>query len=530
MNITILDPTTRTAVGAATDQEAQLDADLNAPFTVAGSVVLNYYSAADVLLATVTHPSFILVTSVEPRELRVTGRGTESYRATGPTAASYVVAKASGVEIFRGPCSLAQPIGDNTGQVSLLPQTGATGLVVAATASLPLSGLPSWVPSTAWEWTSLGSTTVWANYIKDDGSGVAASLASTPRPPLDVTYTTMWNYCGTAYSQARHEIYHFGGGHAQSFINILTRWNLSTDTPSIDVAMPQTSASARKTRFDAFAGPNADSRTYFADEGNGVKPYSSHTYRNLMYSDALDKLLIFGFGYMASPGLGGDGGGDGWTSPDVAAWTRGGSWAAQGAYSNIPVDQPFGPRFIASDGVVYYWQNNPPTQLRKYTPGNDTHANVGASSLTSYYSRQADDGNGRALSLGSDGTGGAWLAQYVDLSSGSVTAVTVSGDSIPSGRGIYGLVWCQTHGYWLAVFFNSGGLYANSGANAISAVTVATITPTGSSTATASGRTMTGTGPVEASAYHGLHFDPTFDTALLVTHYAQPVLAFKVGA
>lgn len=387
------------------------------------------------------------------------------------------------------------------------------------------TALPSWVPTTAWEWTSLGSTSVWSNYIKDDGTGVAADLSPTPRPPLDTTYSSLWNFCGTAYDQTNHEITHFGGGHAQSFINITTRWNLNQNTPSITVASAQTSASDRKTRFDAFVNTEYDNRQYFADG----KPYSSHTYNNLQIVDG--EIIVFGFGFMASPGTGGDGAGGGWGGDDIAGLPRGGAWRAESYYTDLPVTAFYGPRFTTQDGTtVYYWENNPPTQLRKWVRSNDMHTNVGASALTSFYSRQAEDGAGRALSLGSENTGGVWQAQYIDLATGTPTPVTVSGDSIPSGRGIYGLVWCPAQGYWLAVFFNNAALYPISGANAISAVTVATITPTGSDTATASVKTMTGADvPVACRAWHGLHFDPTFGVALLVTDLAQPVLAFKVN-
>lgn len=390
----------------------------------------------------------------------------------------------------------------------------------------PPPWVPSWLPSSAWQWTSIPNST-WSNYVKDDGTGVAIAAGGTG---IDTSYSALWPYCAPAYSAARHEMYLFGGGHAQSTINLLTRWNLGSDTPSVSVASAQTADSARVARFAAFATPDNDgTRTYFADG----KPYSSHTYRNVMYSDAADELLIFGFGFMASPGAGGTGGGNGWTSRDVAGWPRGGSWRAQGAYGNLPIDQPAGPRFLSSDGTtVYYWEaasGATSTTLRKWVRATNTYSTVGTSAI-GWYSRAADDGAVRALVLGSASSSGAWDAQFVDLATGATQTVTVGGDSLPSGRGIYGLVYCPAQGYWLAVFFNAAALYANSVTpNAISAITVATITPTGASTATATVRTMTGTAPTTCLPYHGLFFDPAFGCALLVTDRSTPIQAIKVA-
>ncbi|MEY2688371.1 MAG: hypothetical protein RL375_2569, partial [Pseudomonadota bacterium] len=89
-------------------------------------------------------------------------------------------------------------------------------------------GTPSWLPATAWEWTSIPGT-VWSDYMKADGTGIAPEITAADPGPTRA-YTAQWDFGGPCYSKARHEFWMFGGGHAGTTINILTRWNLNTDS------------------------------------------------------------------------------------------------------------------------------------------------------------------------------------------------------------------------------------------------------------------------------------------------------------
>ena len=183
---------------------------------------------------------------------------------------------------------------------------------------------------------------------------------------------------------------------------------------------------------------------------------------------------------------------------------------------------------MSADGsTLYYWlDSNAGNGLYKFSLASKTHSAVGGG-LATNNSRQADEGNGRALMLGSADSAGAWLAKFVNLSTGALTNVTVSGDTLPSGRGIYDLAWCADRGYYVSVWFNSAAMYVAEAP--ISAITVATITPTGADTATASVKTMMGTGPTRFRAFRGAFYDPAYGCVIVVTHHSDPVKAFKLA-
>lgn len=386
--------------------------------------------------------------------------------------------------------------------------------------------IPAWVPSTAWQWTNIPSST-WTDYMRNDGTGIAPAITVVdPGPSL--IYTATWDYSAPIYSRKNHEIYMFGGGHAATTINTVTRWNLHKAAPDVSIYSAATSEASRRHRFlNGFFHSDYDNKSYFADG----KPYSPHSYRNNQYSDHTDEFISFGLGAMASPGANGDGGGPGWNRLDVAACQRNGSWRAEGYYPNIPVDSTSGARMMSEDGtMIYYWYapspGGPSTELRKLNLATRAHSLVGSSTIE-WYSRQAENGAGTGLVLGSDNSGGAWLAKFCNLSTGAITPVSVSGDSIPIGMGIFDLSWCADKGFWVTVWIDSASLY--NGGTAISAITVATITPTGASTAVAAVKTMTGTGPTRCGTYRGAFYDPAYGCVIVVTDHSSPVKTIKVA-
>lgn len=348
--------------------------------------------------------------------------------------------------------------------------------------------IPGWVPSTAWQWVNAGTNSPWTNHVKDDGTGIVPALLP-DEPSYQRIYAAQWDYSSPTYSRKHHEIWMFGGGHAATTINLVTKWNLHKETPDVSVACSATTHAIRKANLLAFASTSADNKVYFSDG----KPYSPHSYSNNQYSDATDEFISFGIAAMMSPGTNYDGAGGGWSSNAIAALQRTGTWRANGYYpastaSNEASFTPAaGPRFMSADGMtIYYWlDGNAGNGLYKFNLATKTHSPVGGGLPSG--SRNADDGNGRALVLGA-GSGGGWVAQFVNLSTGALTNVTVSGDALPSGMGIYDLVWSPEQGYYVAVGFDKTAM-ANAHTS-ISAITVATITPTSASTASASVRAM----------------------------------------
>lgn len=389
--------------------------------------------------------------------------------------------------------------------------------------------IPGWVPSKTWQWVNVGINSTWTNYVKNDGSGIAPALLP-DEPSYLKSYAAQWDYSSPAYSRKHHEIWMFGGGHKATTINLVTKWNLHKDTPDVSVACEATTHAIRKANLLAFANTQGDGKVYFSDG----KPYSPHSYTNNQYSDATDEFISFGLGAMMSPGANHDGAGGGWSSNAIPTLQRTGNWRMDGYYppskasNEADLNPAYGPRFMSADGMtIYYWlDSNAGNGLYKFNLASKKHTTIGGG-LPPRGARHADEGNGRALVLGRADNGGAWLAKFVNLSTGQLTDITVKGDALPSGMGIYDLAWCPNKGYYVSVWFNSTAMY-NSGA-AINAITVATITPIDANTASASVKAMTGTGPSRFGAFRGAFYDPTYGCVIVVTHHSEPVKAFKIA-
>ncbi len=345
-------------------------------------------------------------------------------------------------------------------------------------------------------------------------------------PSYSKTYAAIWDFSAPCYSEKNHEIYMFGGGHQATTINLLTKWVMNQNTPAVVVACPATDKDIRKANLAAFFNPEYDNKTYFVE--TEPKPYSPHSYTNNMYSD---EFISFGLAAMMSPGVNGDGAGGGWSSSNIAAFPRNGPWRANGYYpasavlnQTNPTPQR-GPRFMSTDGkIVYYWLAS--LGLNKFTLATKTHANIGGSNAIDFYARTADEGNGRALIMGTINSGGSWLAKFANLANGAITDITMSGDAMPNNMGCYDMCWCPDKGYYVALWINSSAMFTE--ATPITSLIVATITPTGASTATAAIQTVTGTGPNKMGVFRGVFYDRTFGCVLVVSHETDPVRAIKI--
>lgn len=357
-----------------------------------------------------------------------------------------------------------------------------------------------------------------------DGSGIAPDTRSaTGDAGPTWNYQVQWSYSGPAYSRARHEVYFFGGGHAGTTNNIVARWNLGKESPDMTMVCAPTSVANR----NAWLIAEDWMTTGYHVDG---KPAAPHSYYNNIYSDSTDEFISFGIagiatGYPIASGTTA-------SFRDVAALQRDGTWRAADYYTDITYTKSItyrGPRVESSDGsVIYYWDGDPQaptTDFRKFVLATNTHSTVGASVIP-FYSSQADTGAGYIGVIGGEGSAAGWQVSFVTVSSGATVSVTVSGDSISSGLSCFDCDWCADHGYFVTVWINSSALF---GGAAVSTILVATITPTGANTATASVKTMTGTAPTMARGWHGLYYDPVFDAVVMVTDHSQALKIFKVN-
>lgn len=315
----------------------------------------------------------------------------------------------------------------------------------------------------------------------------------------------------------------FGGGHAGTTINAVTRWNLNQETPTVTMVSAPTAVATRNT----YLQDETWRTTAYHTDG---KPSSPHSYGNNAYLDAIDEFISFGIAETATGYPTANGGSAG--SRDVAALQRAGTWRAENYYTDIPVGanvQPRGPRISSLDGTaIYYWDGpdaDTTIDLRKWVASTDTYSTIGASVIP-YYSRQCEGSGGVALVMGGANSSAGWQAKFVTLSSGATVSVTVGGDSIPTGLGCVGVTWCESLGHYVAVWVTESVIFTG---GTLSSIVVATITPTGSDTATAAIQTMTGTAPTVVNSRGGVYFDPLFQAVIMVQSATLPVKVFKVN-
>ncbi len=376
--------------------------------------------------------------------------------------------------------------------------------------------VPTWVPAATWEWSDVPGT-IWQDQVPAIEPGDLTAYQG---------YSAQWDYSAPTYSEKNHEFYLFGGGHAGTALNAVSRYLLGRNTPTVEFFSPASSAVVRNAWV---ADPGYLGTTYFPD-GKG---YSPHSYGTLAYSDFTDELLTS----FVAMGQGIPFQGAGWSAAAIGAVTREGVWRPAGYYPpHVPTPQGTwrSRRCLSRDGkILYYWSypNTGETTDNLWALNLETRsaAIVGPSVNPTSYQHVAIDDSGTILSLGSVDSGGQWLAKFIDSSTGAVTNVTVSGASMPAGKGIYGLVWCSGQGYWLSLWMNAANVY--DWVNPSGPLLFAKITKTGASTATAEIMTVAqGSGPfTRHRAYKGLHYDPQYKCALLAVHPLDPVKAIKVA-
>lgn len=381
--------------------------------------------------------------------------------------------------------------------------------------------VPSWVPSTTWEWASITGTR-WTDTIKDDGTGAAPAVTAND-PGVSKTYGAVWDYSGPVYSKARHEFWMFGGGHAGTTINILTKWALGSDTPSVSmVCAPSSEATRRTQAIDNYTTYIANG-PYFSDG----KPYSPHSYYNNIYLDGADEFLSFAIAGIATSVDGSTMGGTSYNFYTIAGFPRDGSaWRASDYYTDIPniSDTSRGPRVVSADGLsVYYWAAT--GGLRKWDQPTDTHSLIGGTSAQPPNPGPCcNNGSDVSMHITRD-SGGGWVVKTCDLSTGTQTTVTVSGYSIGSGLQCYGVEYIGTDRY-VTVWVDST---AYNGSASITTLRVVELEMTSASTATATLKTMTGTAPTKCGSYCGMGYDPAYGVVLLAMDETIPIHCFKVG-
>lgn len=386
--------------------------------------------------------------------------------------------------------------------------------------------LPGWLPKTAWQWTEIPGT-VWADYIRDDGTGLAPKVTALDPGPSK-SYLATWEYSGPTYSRKNHEVWMFGGGHAGTTINILTRWNLHKEQPDVEVVSAPTPEAAR--RSWVFGG-KLTTTAYFPVDG---KPYSPHAYWNNMYSDAKDEFISFGIAAIATSSDGSNMSGGTASFRDIAGHPRAGSWRPAKHYADIPTYSDgsfeyYGPRAMSPDGMtVYYWPEG--QGLKKYSFATNTHSNVGGvASMPS--TRLAISGDGKTtLHVAPDSSGG-WAVQICDLTTGQRTKVAVGGDTIPTGLQCYGVEWVEPLGAYITLWI-TGGAYNNESIRTdanVSTLVVAALRLNTTTSATATVKRVNGQGPTKCNSLRGMSYDPSYGCLIVAMSPTKPLMALKVA-
>lgn len=400
--------------------------------------------------------------------------------------------------------------------------TAASGAAVYAGRPDPAAA-PSWVPATAWQWTDVPGTR-WDDYIRDDGAGLAPQITALD-PGVTKSYSAVWEYSGPTYSVKNHEFWHFGGGHAGTTINILTKISLG-NTPAVAVACQPSTESVRRTQALTNYTTYVANGPYFSDG----KPYSPHSYYNNVYLDSTDEFVSFCVAGVATSSDGSTMGGVTADFYDLAAFQRSATtWRAADSLADVAALSGVsrGPRVVSADGSkVYYWAAT--GGLRVYNRTTNAHAVVGGTDTppndTSTPGVSCNDGTDVSLHITRD-SGSGWQVKRCNLSTGVQTSVTVSGYALPTGYQCVGVVWSPEASKYIAVWVNSAAYNAPSGS--VSSTLVTTLTMTGANTATAELKAMTGTGPTGCASYTGIGYD--YGCVLLNIDRRDPVKAIKVA-
>lgn len=386
--------------------------------------------------------------------------------------------------------------------------------------------IPTWVPATAWAWTPISGTR-WNDVMKPTTLGGVAPVQT--GDPINSNYDAQWAFGAITYSPKNHEMWLFGGGHDDTTINALSKWTLGTDSPYVSMACAPTAVADRLA--DWAEGNTEWMANQYHTETN-PKPKSAHSYSNNRYFDDIDEFVLFGMAGVDLPESGN------WGYYGVAGFPRGGSqWRAEGYWPST--DLTVGTYGLQNQVVfeshdrsaIYYARKY--TALFKYTSaGVKTTIGSGlGAGIAAYAMRGAAESASRALLGGGyDHAGGTgWRLWFVDLTTGAATAVTVSGAAYPTDFSDYeykSMVWVPSLGKYFALIMSLTGAYTGSNINA---VRIFEFEPTGSSTVTATEKTLTGTQPIRFDLMGPMHYDPTYGVLLLGSSPAETLFTIKVA-
>lgn len=317
---------------------------------------------------------------------------------------------------------------------------------------LPVGVIPAWVPSAAWTWTPIPNT-VFNSFMKDDSTGIAP--ASGPEPSGGTNNATYPYYAketsfgGPSYSRKNHELYLFGGGHAATTLNALSRWNLNQDIPDMTLLVPSTTSAMRQ---QYWLDTTVRASGYWPDG----KPKSAHMYHALQYMDALDQLVAIGLAFGTDPVT------DSVSWNIVASYARGSAvWDPAGSWPSLPTEINEGPllaeapAFASFDGsaVYYYRDTGGAGPWRKLDALTQTIVPVGGRlNWWNYTVGSARHDINFALLAGGSAASGGYQFKLLDLTTGISTPMNSVGYPCPTNASIKDLVWISTYGYWVGWF------------------------------------------------------------------------------
>lgn len=394
--------------------------------------------------------------------------------------------------------------------------------------------LPAWVPETVWQWTDVPGNT-WATAMADNGGGIAPAVTALDPGPSK-TYLATWDYSGPAYSKKHHEFWMFGGGHAGTTINAVTRFELHKDVPTVVLACAPTTELIRNTEALAPNYATYAAAAYWSDG----KPHVPHSYTSNLYLDSADDFVSFGLAACAGSSDGGatlNGSAGGATA--IAALPRSGTWHAAETYVNFPSSViayagDRGLRAISADeSKIYYWlsdSNAPQYGLNKYTIATKVHAHIGGIGYLS--ARCSEEHDGIVLILNNNQSAG-WIGRTIDVATGAATAqtFTVNGAALTSTLELFDVMWVASLGYYLAVWVNAGAMAWPNSVGNLTEIKICKITPTSVSAMAVDTMTIaTGDGvPTRCSAIRGAYYDPIYQCVMLCLSHSAPLKAIKVN-
>jgi hypothetical protein len=378
--------------------------------------------------------------------------------------------------------------------------------------------IPSWVPSTAWQWTQI-SGTQW-----DAVMSVAGGAPSQTGDPESSDYNTQWDFGGVAYSPKNHEMWLFGGGHNGTTINALSRWNLGTSSPSVSMMCAPTPVATRLADWNAGAATWEAAAFHTAGGGAEARPKSPHAYLNNRYFDDIDEFISLGLAAVDNP--------SGAVTRYFAcpSFPRSGSaWRTQGYFPDIENAGTYGPQnacvFESYDrAAVYYAGYNSP--LYKITSAG-VKSTIGSSLGDVYRAHGCAQSLTQALTVGGTDASNpqGYRAKFINLTTGVATTVTVSGYAWPANFQYFGLVWSSTLGKYIALLLDEG----TGNPISIDDLRIVTLEPTGASTMTAANVTLTGTAPTHFKLSTAMHIDEAYGVLLFAMTPTQPLYAIKVS-